>query len=70
MPKTNQDFNLSEAIKELTDIERGFQEPDIDIEKAIVQHQRAIKIGKAVNDYLDSAENRLEVLDGTVDTKP
>lgn len=63
MPKSAPDFNLKKAIEELEEIEKYLQEPDLDIEKAIERHGRALALGKEVIAYLETAENRLEKMD-------
>lgn len=55
-------FDLEANICELEAIERSFREPDLDLERAIVQQERAEFLAAAILKYLSEAETKLEVV--------
>jgi exodeoxyribonuclease VII small subunit len=62
MTKTSP-FPLQEKVKRLEEIETYFQQADMDLEKALVLHEEALTLAKAIQDYLKTAQQKLEKID-------
>lgn len=56
-------FSLEKKIKELEKIEKYFQQPEMDLEEGIRQHQEALKIASEIRKYLNSIESSMEKID-------
>jgi exodeoxyribonuclease VII small subunit len=61
--KKSQSFPLQEKMSRLEAIEQYFQQPDINLEEALVQHQEALKLAEEIKTYLATAEQSLEQID-------
>lgn len=55
-------FNVEDAIRELEAIEASFRLPELNLEQAFKDQARAEIVAKEIFSYLESAENKLEVL--------
>jgi len=55
-------FSLSKSLQELEEIERYFQQPDLDLELAIAKHKQALELAKSITEYLNTIESTLETL--------
>jgi exonuclease VII small subunit len=62
MTKTSP-FPLQDKEKRLEEIETYFQQADMDLEKALVLHEEALTLAKAIQDYLKTAQQKLEKID-------
>ncbi len=53
-------FDLSASIAELEVLERYFQNPDMNLEEAIVKHKEALELSKKIIAYLNTVESTLK----------
>lgn len=63
MTEKEQKFNLGQKIAELEKIEEYFQKPDLDLDDAIEQHKKALKLTEEIRVYLDAVESTLKSID-------
>ncbi|HSI20727.1 MAG TPA: exodeoxyribonuclease VII small subunit [Verrucomicrobiae bacterium] len=56
-------FPLQEKVTRLEEIEKSFQQNDLDLDKSFALHKEALAIAKEVQDYLKDAEQTLEQID-------
>lgn len=62
---TSQNFDLGTAMKELEEINRWFQEEDVDVEKGIAQLKRAQELTQQIQARLKQVENEFtEIKEG------
>ncbi len=54
---------------ELEDIMLKLQSDDLDIDQALTYYQRGLELVKALEDYLKTAENKINELRATFSTK-
>lgn len=58
-PKTA-GMNLSEKLARLGELERYFQEPELNLDEALEKHKEAVVLGKEILSHLEHAESELE----------
>lgn len=56
-------FSLSEKMARLEEIERAFQQPDGDLERAITLYEEVVTLGEEIKAYLDTAVQRVEEIE-------
>jgi exodeoxyribonuclease VII small subunit len=60
MTKSPSPFPLQQKVQRLEEIEKYFQQADVDLDTALAMHEEAIGIAKEIQAYLQKAEQRLE----------
>jgi exodeoxyribonuclease VII small subunit len=59
---TKKDFDYQASQTELADILDALQQADIDIDDAMRKYERGLELVRALEGYLNQAENKIEQL--------